>query len=582
MRVAVIAAALVGGVGTWVAQQPMYIAYSAFAVVAFALAFVRPVDKLALGVVQQLRFPDRRRRFLIAVSISIVSALFIYLDNTLTGRGMFPRFHDDHSYILQTRMLALGKLWLPQHHAGQSFEAMHLLIDPVYTSIYFPGTAILNLPMAWLGLPYWLIPLLMTAAAVGLLYRVVTELVDGLAGVTASLVMLGVPVFRQFGTSVLSQPAQIFLGLVLIWLWLRWRRRRGIGWAIALGAVGGLALITRPVETLATVVPIGIAMLIRMRRDGIPRIAVTLAALALFASPFVALQAIHNHATTGKWTKFASDLFVERYYPGPMVGFSHPRPVDPPPQAPGIRDMARTYVLEAYRNHEWSRLGEDWRTRRFPLFVNGAIFCAALLPLAVIGVLGARRRQRWVMPTPVALTMGFYFFYVFFLDHYGAVFLPAMALAVALSPSVLGSAWPTLRRRAEAGVLLASVAAFATGVHAIAVRDSYGVFKLLEQINGVIAQIDKPALVLFPPGTSPMPHVEPVYNITTAWPDDATVVRANDLGPERNQTLFDYYARVQPERIVFMWDPQRQVVRPLGDVVSVAKANRDAADRTAP
>jgi hypothetical protein len=47
---------------------------------------------------------------------------------------------------------------------------------------------------------------------------------------------------------------------------------------------------------------------------------------------------------------------------------------------------------------------------------------------------------------------------------------------------------------------------------------------------------------------------EPVYNIDVPWPDDAAVIRAHDLGPAKNQEIFDYYARTQPDRTFYQFD----------------------------
>ena len=47
---------------------------------------------------------------------------------------------------------------------------------------------------------------------------------------------------------------------------------------------------------------------------------------------------------------------------------------------------------------------------------------------------------------------------------------------------------------------------------------------------------------------------EPVFNTATAWPDDAPVIHAHDLGPERNREIIDYYAHRQPDRMFYRWD----------------------------
>ncbi|MDB5301841.1 MAG: hypothetical protein JWO87_3504, partial [Phycisphaerales bacterium] len=49
---------------------------------------------------------------------------------------------------------------------------------------------------------------------------------------------------------------------------------------------------------------------------------------------------------------------------------------------------------------------------------------------------------------------------------------------------------------------------------------------------------------------------EPVYNTDVAWPDDAPVIRAHDLGDARNREIYAYYARTQPECMFYRFDPQ--------------------------
>jgi hypothetical protein len=76
----------------------------------------------------------------------------------------------------------------------------------------------------------------------------------------------------------------------------------------------------------------------------------------------------------------------------------------------------------------------------------------------------------------------------------------------------------------------------------------------LRRIDSALARLDHtPAVVLFhfpPEGAA---HLEPVYNITTAWPDDAEVIRGHDLG-DRNIEIFRYYAARQPDRAFYRYD----------------------------
>jgi hypothetical protein len=64
-----------------------------------------------------------------------------------------------------------------------------------------------------------------------------------------------------------------------------------------------------------------------------------------------------------------------------------------------------------------------------------------------------------------------------------------------------------------------------------------------------------PAVVLFrfDPKYSDF-HNELIYNDQVAWPDDALVVRATDLGDSENWKLYQYYAQHQPDRVFYIYD----------------------------
>jgi hypothetical protein len=54
-----------------------------------------------------------------------------------------------------------------------------------------------------------------------------------------------------------------------------------------------------------------------------------------------------------------------------------------------------------------------------------------------------------------------------------------------------------------------------------------------------------------------------VYNIVSAWPDDALLIRAHDLAA-RNIEIFRYYAAKQPDRLFFIYDRADDSIRYLG------------------
>jgi len=77
-----------------------------------------------------------------------------------------------------------------------------------------------------------------------------------------------------------------------------------------------------------------------------------------------------------------------------------------------------------------------------------------------------------------------------------------------------------------------------------------------KEINEDLSVLRTPSLVLFPfSGRGNSVDWFPVFNDSVAWPDDALVVRANYLGKNEDWKLFGYYARIQPGRLVFVYEP---------------------------
>ena len=67
------------------------------------------------------------------------------------------------------------------------------------------------------------------------------------------------------------------------------------------------------------------------------------------------------------------------------------------------------------------------------------------------------------------------------------------------------------------------------------------------------SEVQPPAVVLFRFPPNGPPAIEPVYNLTTPWPDDSPIIRAHDLG-DRNIEIFNYYAKLQPDRRFYLYD----------------------------
>ncbi len=200
-----------------------------FAAVALLLSAIPPARDALLAAMSRCNDLSPRARRGIAVLISILASIYLFATAVYQERDFFPRFHDEQSYMLQIRMLSHGRLWMPQHPLADFFESTHILVKPVYASMCFPGCALMNLPGAWLHLPYWVLPIIFSGCAVGLLFHVTSELAGTVAGLLAALLLLALPVFRQLSLMVMSHTNMLLLGLAIIYAWLHWRQSKPLG-----------------------------------------------------------------------------------------------------------------------------------------------------------------------------------------------------------------------------------------------------------------------------------------------------------------------------------------------------------------
>jgi hypothetical protein len=581
-----IAAAALSGCGAaWVALRVTSVQWPGAGLSVFAFCFAAALLRRSSlpTFVRAIEEPSGRLRRCIAVGIGVTMPLVLLGLHVLNGTVLEPRFHDEHSYLIQARMLAEGRLWLPSHAIPDAFESMHLLVRPVYSSIYFPGTALSHVPAIWLGLPYWVTPLAIAGVSASLLYLVVLRLVDGLAAIVAVILLLGLPTYRETSSMVISQPLMLLLGLLMMYCWLRWRNGPcHLGTCVALATVSGLALITRPIEAMAIALPIGLSMLHKLRACSWPRIVLHLALLILLPLPFLALQAVHNWGTTGKWTRFASDDFVARNYPAPMIGWTSLDPsFQPGAMTPSITYALIDWVIPNYLQHR-GPIAVEWFRNRWPTLAYGISPNGIMLVPAAIGLLALARRERWVTFVPIPLTLAFYAFYVFYIVHYPLVVFAGFAVSVTAMPQAIAPRSASTRRQLALSLGLAASVALLMSMRQFGGAPLLFEFGDLNVANRRIAAVStSPSIVLvtFRPGANT--HQEPVYNIGHAAIDDNDVIRAHDLGPAMNLQLLGYYQRTQPYRRVYVYDRGTRQMSSLGtvsDAMSHFRRQLDAPD----
>lgn len=563
---------------------------------AAGLAVVPAVSGAVGQALERVRHPSPQARRRVAVCVCVVATLYLAATAYFHARDLFPRIHDECSYTIGARMLARGHLWTAEHPQADFFESFHLLVRPKYCSIYFPGTALMLVPGVWLGLPSWVVPVLLAGAVVGLTYRVTAEMVDGVAGLLAALLVLSTGRFRTFSTMAMAQVPSALLGLLVVWAYLRWRRERRTAWAAAVGAFAGWAAVTRPVDALAFAVPVGLAMawdLLRRReagaeeRDGRPTSGParsswaergrTAGVVLAGATPFLLLQVAFNVGVTGRPLYSPYVLYLDQNQPGSVFGTGGSAATAAATRPASALPQKQVYYEGLLANEADRRKAGPaaWLWARVAQTSINTLPSPLLLVPLPVALLALGNRRRWAAGAAVPLFVGLYLLNPFYLAHYSVPLAPAAALlaVVGMAATAAAAPGPRLRRGLGAFLVLAVVGGCLVALPEFnpapnATDEPYRT-PLLGIVEQKLADVPTPAVVLFrynPDAPYPAgdPHQEPVYNTDVAWPDDAPIVRAHDLGPARDEDLFRYYGRKQPTRTFYLFDRQDGSLTELG------------------
>lgn len=556
---------------------------------AAAAAACLPAVRRAINhSLDRIREPSPQALERATVAISFAAACYFVFTAIYQGRDLFPKTHDEGSYVIGLRMLARGRLWMPQHLLADFFDTFYVLVRPVYASLYFPGTALLNVPGHWLGWPTWVMPVLMAGAVVGLVYRLFAELMDGVAGALAAMLLVSLSWYRMLSVLVFSQVPLLLLALLLIWAWLRWRRYGTTGWALAIGAFAGWAAIVRPLDALCYAAPVGVAILYDLRRFSSRRRFLTPVVMIVGAMPFLLLQLYFNHNVTGRLTETPYTFYLQRDQPGTSFGFHAYDPSDQPQsRLAQKRDYYAGFMTNAIREHQPDTFLQTWATKSLPMLLETTLPVRFLIALVPIGLLGLTNARRLTLAASLPLFVVGYALNPFFLEHYAMAAAPAVLLLLLLGLKALAGAWPRWRDHVTtAGVMiLATVTVMslyevnpvATALdrrgtkHLHEIDDETFRSPVLRAARDAEALVEKPAVILFRYSAGENVIEEPVYNTGVAWPDDALVIRAHDLG-ERNGEIYAYYAERQPNRMFYRFDRATLVLTPLGRAKDLATA----------
>jgi hypothetical protein len=540
------------------------------------LVFGALAGRFLIRLLDRIRNPSWRARVITAICIAAIATAYLIFTGWYQGRNFHPKWQDEQSYVIQFRMLGNGRLWYPKHELADFFDSFQVIVDPVYASMYFPGAGLWYAPAQFVGLPFWFMSALACGVATALLYLIVTEAIDGVAGALAVVMILALFMFRKISLLIGGHPPMLMVELALVFCYLRWRELPVTRWSIPIGALAGWGAIIRPLDALVVGVPVGIMMALDLLKRPLRAWRVTGARVVAAAIPFLALQIVFNLGVTGEWYRTPFDHYADRDYPGTTIGFHkfdpNRRPVSQLPQKQKYYD---DFAVPAIKRHQPENLIGNWIYGDLARSIADGMPHRLMYVLLPVGLLGLTMRPRWLVFSLLPAYIVAYSFYTWNLPHYAIVAAPAIILWVLQGAHAVETTWPRWR---------GAIATFLTlSIVVLSLRELAEFNRLtldepfdpvgLTRVREAIAKLPhKPAVVLFRYDPKIPGDEEPVYNMESAWPDDAAVIRAHDLGP-RNVEIFRYYAARQPERAFYLYDRGDDSLSYLGTARELAARN---------
>ncbi len=218
----------------------------------------------------------------------------------------------------------------------------------------------------------------------------------------------------------------------------------------------------------------------------------------------------------------------------------------------------KQWILPAFETHYQSSPWQIWYPDRVNELLHQTLPHILLIILIPLAMLSLREIRAIAIIGAMLLFVLLYTADTVFLKHYLLAIAPAMICLILMGWQSLERAFPRAR-----GVIFTFLL-LAIGAMAVSALPEFNPWAAplgtaTDENRAINRALDhlarRPSLVMFRfnPKINSY-HAEPVYNTDVAWPDDALIVRARDLGDNQNINLYRYYAQLHQDRDVYLYD----------------------------
>ena len=356
--------------------------------------------------------------------------------NTWITLGLPPNYHDEYAYLFQTWTYLSGRVSFPVDKLTPAFDQVHILTDGVFTSRYFPGTALWLAPFTAFGPP-----IVAMWAAHGLatgLYSLVAEKIHRGSGWLTALLVGTAPGMIVFSDAILAtMPTMAAFGLFL-WAWLGVHERPRLRTAILAGIAIGFAFITRPLTAVGLGFPFALYSFLRLWR---PRQSEQRRSVLVMTAAFLAAASVlpaWSYLTLGTFMETPYSRYTTTRTPSHVYGFYNVERAAPlrsaetfHPYDSWATNLTLDLALPTLRTRVENALREG---------VAGVAF-AALFLIASLATLHRRDDRTlllWLSILGLALAYTPYWFVGVFSFGYFAEATPLLLVIIATTAAALG------------------------------------------------------------------------------------------------------------------------------------------------
>lgn len=353
---------------------------------------------------------------------------------------------DIGTYLFQAQTFAAGKIYRATPEPREFFQQWQAVVREKSYAYYPPVHALLlAIPMACHVDP-WVMPWLLSGVSIFLLFMWVRQISNEPVALFASFILAFSPFFAANAPTVLNHSTSLFLTLLALISFTRWKTTRETGAVLFSGLFTGLLFATRPLNAVALAIVWCVYCLLPLNNL---KTAKQLRSVAIYSGGFLIIfipLLVYYRALAGYWTL---DLFKD-YWPRNKFGFGV-----------GLGRGEPGHFFQTSTEHDWSGWVRNVKYTLLSLseWWSGNIYVTVILAAFAAALVLKCKKLRSIYIAVILWVVSQIFLYAFYYTQstpptgprYVSEIMPALAL---LSGLCVSTAWVRLNRYAAIGLSL--------------------------------------------------------------------------------------------------------------------------------